>query len=50
MVKPKTYADLINKKNTKIPNINLNSKAIRSIIDMEPNLTVGQFRKRVGDK
>lgn len=48
MVKVKTYADLITKKNTEIP-INLSSKAIKKIMEEEPNLTVGQFRKRIGD-
>lgn len=45
----KTYADLITRKNTKIPNINLNSKAIKKLIEEEPTLTIGQLRKRVGD-
>ena len=46
--KIKTYADLITRKNTEIP-INLSSKAIKKLMEDEPNLTVGQFRKRIGD-
>ncbi len=44
----KTYADLITRKNTEIP-INLSSKAIRKLMEDEPNLTVGKLREKIGD-
>lgn len=44
----KTYGDLITRKNTEIP-INLSSKAIKKLIEEEPNLTIKQFRRRIGD-
>ena len=36
------------KRNLEVP-IDFSGKAIKKLLEEEPNLTVGQFRKRIGD-